>query len=1603
MQTAGDGLISLNHPSIGSPVSHACNLSSGSFIRIARTIIVAAFLCLGVSVASAFTAYTANQLVFVNVDHAPVGALSTFAYGYKGSNCGLGMSSAGIPYSGGGGGVIVALSGNAGLQSLPFVASTASIGSSATFFSDANVQRTLTPCADQWSVPSAGLAFTHFTPAWSMPEINTASLTDKKRFFLPATWMTFTVTNSTGAAEDFYFGLPAAATQTSFANGAYQGFALGEAALAVLAGSCDLLSGSSLTAVLNGVTTGFAFHLGVPAGQTKSLTVVVAYYRSTVVDTRINASYYYTKLFSSMDNVIDSAFAEFPDAQARCQQLAMAIQNAGLNPYRQFLASDALHSYQCNTVYLVDPTNGVYWREVEGAYGNINTCDLMVDHAFYSAAMHPWALRNVLDTFSGAANAGVGYTFTHALYNVTTGGQVSANGFSFQHEMGGNSSNGQVSNDPTTDPTEYETVFSYMGQEELDDWVACAGLYWTHSGDNVWLTNNAALLRLCLNSELLRDDTNSAARDGVTTYVNYSTQSGKYEITTYDSLDPSLQDPRGGAYTAVKNWAAYLALQAMFNQLGDSANATIASNQAALCSSSVTNGWNATLGYIPASLAGNNTSATLPILEGLALAQWMGFTNATDRQAGPYAPMLQTLRNHALAVLVPGRCLDATSGGLKITSANDNTFPSKEFIAQYAAETVLGLTGNTVDGTVDQVNATLQMLQAPWQGLSDQINSPGGTTPANSSLHYPRGITSALWWLTPTNNPAYPVPASAPAAPTGLTVIAGNSQAVLIWNASAQAAGYNVNRGTTSGGPYYPVAAALTGASYTDTSVTNGATYYYVVTATNQIGESGPSAEADVTLVPILEQLTIQNNSFEAQSVNAGTYVVENPTGWSVSGPSAGVVALVHPNATDGRGFGNIPVSSMDGSNYCQIYSTGNNDNGIVYQDTGFKYRAGVNYTLTAAFGRENNPFPVGSLVFYNSALVAIASNQISSANLTLGSFKDFSVTYTGTGSEGGNGDIVVGFNLVGATLGSAFDFDNVRLASPPVITSLPVSQTTVSGGTVSFRVGASGTGPLSCLWQAGPLGGPYTNLANGGQISGANTNILTITNVTTNWALAYQVIVTNSYGSVTSTPPAILTILDLPIITVSPASQAVVVGSPVSFGVTASGTGPFGYQWQANGGTGFTNLLNGGLVSGANSNVLSIASVTTNWASAYQVIVTNYFGAVTSSPAAVLTVTTISPITNVLIDVNFVTSGAATQTGAAVLGFSNDVWNALSASTSTITNSAGSLLGGVGLTLSNQGGFKNSGGSAMDAATTPLMQAYAYGTTAPASVTVSLTGLASYTNCAFTLVVYGAGDTSGQGIALRLTGGATGGNTASNLTTSAASRQISAGIGIAYQTFTGLLTNGSLTFVATNNGSIYTIVNGFQLQLVLPQTVSTNANLTSLVLNPTLSFTPAFSSNGLSYMATAAYGSSPTVTVVNANANATNQLIYNGATNMLASGEASAALTLNPNPAVTNVVLLQVTAQDGVTKQTYTVNLVQLPNQSKPVLTSGVSNGTLTLTWPVDHLGYRLLTQTNNLNLGVSTNPNDWTAVPGSTMTNTMTISIIMSNLDEYYRLVYP
>jgi hypothetical protein len=67
-----------------------------------------------------------------------------------------------------------------------------------------------------------------------------------------------------------------------------------------------------------------------------------------------------------------------------------------------------------------------------------------------------------------------------------------------------------------------------------------------------------------------------------------------------------------------------------------------------------------------------------------------------------------------------------------------------------------------------------------------------------------------------------------PGVPTGLTATAANLQVALAWNAITGATSYNVKRATTTGGPYAKVGSS-TVATYTETGLSNGTAYYYVV------------------------------------------------------------------------------------------------------------------------------------------------------------------------------------------------------------------------------------------------------------------------------------------------------------------------------------------------------------------------------------------------------------------------------------------------------------------------------------------------------------------------------------------------------------------------------------------------------------------------------------------------------------------------------------------------------------------------------------------------------------------------------------------------------
>ena len=133
----------------------------------------------------------------------------------------------------------------------------------------------------------------------------------------------------------------------------------------------------------------------------------------------------------------------------------------------------------------------------------------------------------------------------------------------------------------------------------------------------------------------------------------------------------------------------------------------------------------------------------------------------------------------------------------------------------------------------------------------------GGTSSAANPTHVFAGPGSYAVSLTVTDDQgaedtdtatASIVDTTAPAAPTGLVATAGDGTVDLDWtnNGETDLDGYTVYRASGAGGPYTALNGVLLASSaYTDNGVSNGTTYWYVVTARDASGnESGNSAVA---------------------------------------------------------------------------------------------------------------------------------------------------------------------------------------------------------------------------------------------------------------------------------------------------------------------------------------------------------------------------------------------------------------------------------------------------------------------------------------------------------------------------------------------------------------------------------------------------------------------------------------------------------------------------------------------------------------------------------------------------------------------------------------
>lgn len=203
---------------------------------------------------------------------------------------------------------------------------------------------------------------------------------------------------------------------------------------------------------------------------------------------------------------------------------------------------------------------------------------------------------------------------------------------------------------------------------------------------------------------------------------------------------------------------------------------------------------------------------------------------------------------------------------------------------------------------------------------------------------------------------ATPSAGSPPPPPAGVSATAGDGQVVIRWSASTGATSYNLYRGLSSGGQgTTPYRTNLTGTSFTDTSLTNGTTYFYRLTAANAAGQSASSAEV----------------SARPSAATSGAVTVTGRVSSSTS-PWFGELNVLMTNTAPVTALTiQIGVQRTPGVNYSGQYNSywGNMlsmsnaqvGNTLVYTYTlnsGQTVPVGSNWVVAAQFGGNGTPHP---------------------------------------------------------------------------------------------------------------------------------------------------------------------------------------------------------------------------------------------------------------------------------------------------------------------------------------------------------------------------------------------------------------------------------------------------------------------------------------------------------------------------------------------------------------------------------------------------------------------------------------------------------------------
>jgi RHS repeat-associated protein len=214
------------------------------------------------------------------------------------------------------------------------------------------------------------------------------------------------------------------------------------------------------------------------------------------------------------------------------------------------------------------------------------------------------------------------------------------------------------------------------------------------------------------------------------------------------------------------------------------------------------------------------------------------------------------------------------------------------------------------------------------------------------------------------SNQASATPNTAPAAPTNLSATGQTGQVTLSWTPVAGATGYNIYRWTSaSPQSYAPTYSSVTQDPYYNTGLTNGTTYYYLVSAVGSNGAESNQAGL-VSAMPVAQPTGL--------TAHAGNTQVT--LSWSQAA-SAGAVRTNIYRGIASNGEDATPIETVT-------------DHSLTYTDSGLTNGTPYYYKVSAANGSTNSGYgestlsaeasatPVPPLPLAPTALTAISGNQ---------------------------------------------------------------------------------------------------------------------------------------------------------------------------------------------------------------------------------------------------------------------------------------------------------------------------------------------------------------------------------------------------------------------------------------------------------------------------------------------------------------------------------------------------------------------------------------------------------------------------------------------------